>query len=291
MTKPPVGKVFTQFVVNHINSQNLTNTSTSQLQPSVPKIVIPSSMLMIGREAGAPGVALSPVKADLVTQVSKPSDSAGSTSFPTVSKVQAPANTILTKSPSLPLGKPGFLGLPLCVCASPPTKPWPCTYWENLTYSAFIWVCACDLEIAAASMYDAESFVLFCVPLPWSSFIVICDCYCKLNLSCASIDAKPQQNLIWFWHDTLYLNVRSFPCTDREVKMCDTMFTVVKKKWIYFDLFSIVKYMVIVKHGLINLCLKQSNQSHIFNYLAICGHISFIAHLQSNWCEHCSTWL
>ncbi|XP_042599182.1 MAX dimerization protein MGA a isoform X2 [Cyprinus carpio] len=108
VTKPPVGKVFTQFVVNHINSQNLTNTSTSQLQPSVPKIVIPSSMLMIGREAGAPGVALSPVKADLVTQVSKPSDSAGSTSFPTVSKVQAPANTILTKSPSLPLGGSGL---------------------------------------------------------------------------------------------------------------------------------------------------------------------------------------
>ncbi|XP_016395220.1 MAX dimerization protein MGA a isoform X2 [Sinocyclocheilus rhinocerous] len=108
VTKPPVGKVFTQFVVNHINSQNLTNTSTSQLQPSIPKIVIPSSMLMIGREAGAPGVALSPVKAGLVTQVSKPSDSTGSASFPTVSKVQAPAITILNKSPSLPLGGSGL---------------------------------------------------------------------------------------------------------------------------------------------------------------------------------------
>ncbi len=122
MTKPPVGKVFTQFVVNHINSQNLTNTSTSQLQPSVPKIVIPSSMLMISREAGAPGVALSPVNAGLVTQVSKTADSTGSASFPTLSKVKAPAITILTKSPSLPLGKPGFLGLPLCVCASPFNK-------------------------------------------------------------------------------------------------------------------------------------------------------------------------
>ncbi|KTF88186.1 hypothetical protein cypCar_00008355 [Cyprinus carpio] len=111
VTKPPVGKVFNQFVVNHINSQNLTNTSTSHLQPSVPKIVIPSSMLMIDREAGASGVALSPLKAGLLTQVSKPSDSTGSVSFPTVSKVQAPAITILTKSPSLPLGKPGFLGV------------------------------------------------------------------------------------------------------------------------------------------------------------------------------------
>ncbi|XP_052436015.1 MAX dimerization protein MGA a isoform X3 [Carassius gibelio] len=108
VTKPPVGKVFTQFVVNHINSQNLTNTSTSQLQSSVPKVVIPSSMLMIGEEAGAPGVALSPVKAGLVTQVSKPSESTGSASFPTVSKVQAPAITILTKSPSLPLGGSGL---------------------------------------------------------------------------------------------------------------------------------------------------------------------------------------
>ncbi|XP_016347960.1 MAX gene-associated protein-like isoform X2 [Sinocyclocheilus anshuiensis] len=108
VTKPPVGKVFTQFVVNHINSQNLTNTSTSQLQPSIPKIVIPSSMLMIGREAGASGVALSPVKAGLVTQVSKPSVSTGSASFPTVSKVQAPAITILNKSPSLPLGGSGL---------------------------------------------------------------------------------------------------------------------------------------------------------------------------------------
>uniref|UniRef100_A0A8C1W3K3 MAX dimerization protein MGA a n=1 Tax=Cyprinus carpio TaxID=7962 RepID=A0A8C1W3K3_CYPCA len=35
-----------------------------------------------------------------ICPVSKPSDSAGSTSFPTVSKVQAPANTMLTKSPS-----------------------------------------------------------------------------------------------------------------------------------------------------------------------------------------------
>ncbi|XP_016133654.1 MAX gene-associated protein-like [Sinocyclocheilus grahami] len=108
VTKPPVGKVFTQFVVNHINSQNLSNTSTSHLQPSVPKIVIPSSMLMSGREAGASGVALSSLKAGLVTQVSKPSDSTGSASFPTVSKIQAPAITILTKSPSLPLGVSGL---------------------------------------------------------------------------------------------------------------------------------------------------------------------------------------
>uniref|UniRef100_A0A8C2E3G2 MAX dimerization protein MGA a n=1 Tax=Cyprinus carpio TaxID=7962 RepID=A0A8C2E3G2_CYPCA len=108
VTKPPVGKVFNQFVVNHINSQNLTNTSTSHLQPTVPKIVIPSSMLMIDREAGASGVALSPLKAGLLTQVSKPSDSTGSVSFPTVSKVQAPAITILTKSPSLPLGVSGL---------------------------------------------------------------------------------------------------------------------------------------------------------------------------------------
>lgn len=80
-------------------------------------------MLMIGREAGAPGVALSPLKAGLITQVSEPSDITGSASFPTVSKVQAPAITILNNSPSLPLGKPGFLGLPLCVCASLSNKP------------------------------------------------------------------------------------------------------------------------------------------------------------------------
>ncbi|XP_077095060.1 MAX dimerization protein MGA a isoform X3 [Siphateles boraxobius] len=105
VTKPPVGKVFTQFVVNHINSQN--NTSTSHLQPSALKVVNPSSMLTTGIEAGAPGVALSPLKAGLVTQVSEPSDSAGSTSFPTVSKVQAPTITILPKSPSLPLDGSG----------------------------------------------------------------------------------------------------------------------------------------------------------------------------------------
>ncbi|XP_048046886.1 MAX dimerization protein MGA a isoform X2 [Megalobrama amblycephala] len=108
VTKPPVGKVFTQFVVNHINSQNQSDTSNSHLQPSVPKIVIPSSMLMIGREASAPGVALSPLKAGLITQVSEPSDSTGSASFPTVSKVQAPAITILNNSPSLPLGGSGL---------------------------------------------------------------------------------------------------------------------------------------------------------------------------------------
>ncbi|XP_043118658.1 MAX dimerization protein MGA a isoform X2 [Puntigrus tetrazona] len=108
VTKPPVGKVFTQFVVNHINSQNLSNTSTSQLQPSVPKFVNPSSMLTIGSEAGAPGMALSPVKAGLVTQVSKSSDSTGSASFPILSKVQAPASTVIAKSPSLPLGRAGL---------------------------------------------------------------------------------------------------------------------------------------------------------------------------------------
>ncbi|KAI2654168.1 hypothetical protein H4Q32_010808 [Labeo rohita] len=116
VTKPPVGKVFTQFVVNHINSQNQTNTSTSQIQPSVPKIVIP---MMIDREAGAPGVALSPHKAGLVTQVSKSSDSTGSASLPTVSKVQAPAITVLTKSPSLPLGGSGLTPTTTTTVASP----------------------------------------------------------------------------------------------------------------------------------------------------------------------------
>ncbi|XDV42854.1 hypothetical protein PO909_011448 [Leuciscus waleckii] len=90
VTKPPVGKVFTQFVVNHINSQN--NTSTSHLQPSAPKIVIPST-LMIGREAGAPGVALSPLKADLITQVSEPSDSAGGSGPMPSTTVSSPGST------------------------------------------------------------------------------------------------------------------------------------------------------------------------------------------------------
>ncbi|XP_073682870.1 MAX dimerization protein MGA a [Garra rufa] len=116
VTKPPVGKVFTQFVVNHISSQNQTNTSTSQIQPSVPKIVIP---MMIGKEAGAPGVAISPLKAGLVTQVSKPSDSTGSASFPTVSKVQDPAITILTKSPSLSLGGSGLTPTTTTTVSSP----------------------------------------------------------------------------------------------------------------------------------------------------------------------------
>ncbi|KAL1257555.1 hypothetical protein QQF64_010799 [Cirrhinus molitorella] len=120
VTKPPVGKVFTQFVVNHISSQNQTNTSTSQIQPSVPKIVIP---MMVDREVGAPGVALSPLKTGLVTQVSKPSDSTGSASFPTVSKVQAPAITILTKSPGLPLGGSGLTPTATTVSSPGSTTP------------------------------------------------------------------------------------------------------------------------------------------------------------------------
>lgn len=260
MTEPPVGKVFTQFVVNHINSQNLTNASNSQLQPSVPKIVIPS-MLMIDREVGAPGVAISPVNAGLVTQVSKPSDSTGSASFPTVLKVQAPAITIFTKSPSLPLGKPGFLGLPLCVCF--PLQQNLGIYWENVTYLAFIWVCACDFR--ACSSFNVWCWIIFlCFVYPTYGSLLSSFVTAIVDISCASFDAKLQQNLLWFWHDTLYLYARSFP---------------------------IVKYILIVKHGLINLCLKQSNQSHICNYLAICGHTSFIDHLQCNWAEHCLTWL
>ncbi|XP_052001632.1 MAX dimerization protein MGA a [Xyrauchen texanus] len=104
VTKPPVGKVFTQFVVNHINSQNVPSNSTPHLQSSAPNIVIPSTLLMVDQEAGAPGVALPSPKAGLDTQVSEPLNTTGSTSFPTESKTQATAITILTKSPSLPLG-------------------------------------------------------------------------------------------------------------------------------------------------------------------------------------------
>ncbi|KAA0710888.1 MAX gene-associated protein [Triplophysa tibetana] len=104
VTNPPAGQVFTQFVVNHINSQNQASTSAPHLQSTPPKIVIPTSLLMVSREAGVPGVALSSLKTDLPTQVSKAAVSTGSISFPNVSNIQAPTITILNKPPSLPLG-------------------------------------------------------------------------------------------------------------------------------------------------------------------------------------------
>ncbi|XP_067312032.1 MAX dimerization protein MGA a isoform X3 [Pseudorasbora parva] len=112
VTKPPVGQVFTQFVVNHINSQNLPNSSTSHLQPSAPKIVIPSSMLMIGREAGAPGVALSPLKADLITQVSEPSDSEGGSGISPTTAVSSSGSTTPGKKTVLITVMPNNTGLP-----------------------------------------------------------------------------------------------------------------------------------------------------------------------------------
>ncbi|XP_052009843.1 MAX gene-associated protein-like isoform X2 [Xyrauchen texanus] len=101
VTKPPVGKIFTQFVVN---SQNVPSNSTPHLKPSVSNIVIPSNLLMVGREAGASGVALLPPKAGLAIHVPEPSNITSSTGFPTESNVQSPAITILSKSSSLPLG-------------------------------------------------------------------------------------------------------------------------------------------------------------------------------------------
>ncbi|XP_065109757.1 MAX dimerization protein MGA a isoform X2 [Paramisgurnus dabryanus] len=119
VTNPPVGPVFTQFVVNHINSQNLSSTSTPNLQHSPPKIVIPSSLLM----AGVPSVALSPLKAGLATQVSETSDSTGSNNFPTVSKVQAPPKiTIINKSPSVPLGGSSITPTVVSPSGSSPTS-------------------------------------------------------------------------------------------------------------------------------------------------------------------------
>ncbi len=60
---------------------------------------------------------------------------------------------------SKPLPSPSSLNHPaslwvslaslVCLCVSvlpPPTEPWPCIYWENVTYLAFIWVCACDFR-------------------------------------------------------------------------------------------------------------------------------------------------
>ncbi|XP_056333730.1 MAX dimerization protein MGA a isoform X3 [Danio aesculapii] len=91
----PLEKVFSQFVVNQINSQNVSNTSTSHLQPSVPKIVIPSPLLMIGKESGAPSVALSSLKAGLVTQVSESSNSTGGST--TTTTASTPGLTSPTK--------------------------------------------------------------------------------------------------------------------------------------------------------------------------------------------------
>ncbi|XP_073783530.1 MAX dimerization protein MGA a isoform X7 [Danio rerio] len=91
--RSPLEKVFSQFVVNQINSQNVSNTSTSHLQPSVPKIVIPSPLLMIGKEAGAPSVALSSLKAGLVTKVSESSNSTGGSTLTTTTSASSPGLT------------------------------------------------------------------------------------------------------------------------------------------------------------------------------------------------------
>ncbi|XP_026868973.2 MAX dimerization protein MGA a isoform X2 [Electrophorus electricus] len=71
VTKPPVGSVFTQVVLNHINSQQqkLPCTSAGHIQSTIKNLIIPTSSL----STGATGFTLSPKtppKADMAFQAS-----------------------------------------------------------------------------------------------------------------------------------------------------------------------------------------------------------------------------
>ncbi|XP_076834789.1 MAX dimerization protein MGA a isoform X2 [Brachyhypopomus gauderio] len=131
VTKPPAGSVFTQVVLNHINSEQQKLPCTS-VQSTIKNIIIPTPLM-----TGATGFTLSsktPPKADVANQASEASGSTGTSSFATVVTVPASPVALLSNCPNLPLDGsiPVTKALPGSGSATPEKKtfvvrsPGPC---------------------------------------------------------------------------------------------------------------------------------------------------------------------